>query len=77
MLVRAGMEWMMKRVDDRSYEKKKMLYSIKVILVFQFKSLEFSSLHCKSAMPLTLRSFVAAEDRCAAFGKGDPAHSGV
>eukprot|EP00439_Symbiodinium_sp_Y106_P069818 s1681_g12.t1 len=47
MLVRAGMEWMMKRVDDRSYEKKKMLYSIKVILVFQFKSLEFSSLHCK------------------------------
>ncbi|CAE6926971.1 unnamed protein product [Symbiodinium sp. KB8] len=31
MLVRAGMEWMMKRVDDRSYEKKKMLYSIKVI----------------------------------------------
>ena len=32
MLVRAGMEWMMKRVDDRSYEKKKVLYSIKVML---------------------------------------------
>mmetsp|Transcript_47218 Transcript_47218/g.110421 ORF Transcript_47218/g.110421 Transcript_47218/m.110421 type:complete len:390 (+) Transcript_47218:50-1219(+) len=31
MLVRVGMEWMMKRVDDNSYKKHRMLYSIKVI----------------------------------------------
>ncbi|CAE7327569.1 unnamed protein product [Symbiodinium natans] len=31
MLVRAGLEWMMKRLDDKCYAKQKMLYSIKVI----------------------------------------------